>query len=95
MSAGALPGQASSPHATPSQATEWQFLQCFGERSPGEDIQEGRGGIRGLERRPARCRGLPGGSRSRPSRPPIQPIGARLAARRAASALPAGARCAR
>ena len=23
------------------EAPEWEFLQCFGERSPGEDIQEG------------------------------------------------------
>jgi hypothetical protein len=21
---------------------EWHFLQCFGERTPGEDIQEGK-----------------------------------------------------
>ena len=25
-----------------SAQSEWQFLQCFGERTPGEDIQEGR-----------------------------------------------------
>lgn len=31
----AAPGAASTP-------TEWQFLQCFGERTPGEDIQEGK-----------------------------------------------------
>ena len=24
-----------------SEPLEWSFLQCFGERSPGEDIQEG------------------------------------------------------
>lgn len=24
-----------------NEAREWEFLQCFGERSPGEDIQEG------------------------------------------------------
>lgn len=23
------------------EAGEWHFLQCFGERSPGEDIQDG------------------------------------------------------
>lgn len=25
---------------SPSQPSEWHFLQCFGERTPGEDIQE-------------------------------------------------------
>ena len=24
-----------------SDSSDWQFLQCFGERTPGEDIQEG------------------------------------------------------
>ncbi len=24
-----------------SQPLNWQFLQCFGERTPGEEIQEG------------------------------------------------------
>ena len=24
-----------------SDPLEWQFLQCFGERTPGEEIQEG------------------------------------------------------
>ena len=25
-----------------SDPLEWQFLQCFGERTPGEEIQEGQ-----------------------------------------------------
>lgn len=31
--------------ASPSggEPLEWQFLQCFGERTPGEEIQEGAG----------------------------------------------------
>jgi hypothetical protein len=24
-----------------SSPVEWQFLQCFGERTPGEEVQEG------------------------------------------------------
>ena len=24
-----------------AQELEWQFLQCFGERTPGEEVQEG------------------------------------------------------
>lgn len=24
-----------------AEALDWQFLQCFGERTPGEEIQEG------------------------------------------------------
>ena len=27
--------------AVPQPESDWQFLQCFGERTPGEDIQEG------------------------------------------------------
>ena len=26
------------------ETSEWQFLQCFGERAPGEDVQEGLAG---------------------------------------------------
>ena len=28
--------------------SEWNFLQCFGERTPGEDIQEGESALRNL-----------------------------------------------
>ena len=28
--------------ADPVEPLDWQFLQCFGERTPGEEIQEGR-----------------------------------------------------
>lgn len=24
------------------EPVEWQFLQCFGERTPGEEVQDGR-----------------------------------------------------
>lgn len=27
--------------ADPVEPLDWQFLQCFGERTPGEEIQEG------------------------------------------------------
>lgn len=27
--------------AAAGSALEWQFLQCFGERTPGEEIQDG------------------------------------------------------
>jgi hypothetical protein len=27
---------------------EWQFLQCFGERTPGEEVQEGACGDLGV-----------------------------------------------
>ncbi len=29
---------------SPQEAMGWNFLQCFGERTPGEEIQEGEGG---------------------------------------------------
>lgn len=31
-----------------SEPLDWQFLQCFGERTPGEEIQEGRSFIIGV-----------------------------------------------
>ena len=31
-----------STAASGSDPLEWQFLQCFGERTPGEEIQEGQ-----------------------------------------------------
>jgi hypothetical protein len=29
-----------------AEPLEWQFLQCFGERTPGEEVQEGERGAR-------------------------------------------------
>jgi hypothetical protein len=28
-------------HANPRDDSDWHFLQCFGERTPGEEIQDG------------------------------------------------------
>jgi len=35
--------------AQDSNQNDWAFLQCFGERTPGEDIQEGGGGVKATE----------------------------------------------
>ena len=39
MSEGATGGTIATSSSDP---LEWQFLQCFGERTPGEEIQEGQ-----------------------------------------------------
>ena len=39
MSEGATGGAVATGGSDP---LEWQFLQCFGERTPGEEIQEGQ-----------------------------------------------------
>ena len=39
MSEGASGGTVATGSSDP---LEWQFLQCFGERTPGEEIQEGQ-----------------------------------------------------
>lgn len=39
MSEGATGGTVATSSSDP---LEWQFLQCFGERTPGEEIQEGQ-----------------------------------------------------
>jgi len=57
---------AAAPAASggPVEPWDWAFLQCFGERSPGEDIQEGARALRSCtatgvaERRPAVARRL-------------------------------------
>jgi hypothetical protein len=43
MTTGGTAGVSASTSAgqNSSHPLEWQFLQCFGERTPGEDIQEG------------------------------------------------------
>jgi len=35
------PGPGSIAALDGAQPRDWQFLQCFGERTPGEEIQEG------------------------------------------------------
>jgi hypothetical protein len=48
--------QGCAPGAEP---IEWQFLQCFGERTPGEEVQEGESGAGRMARTAiARDRGL-------------------------------------
>ena len=39
--AGPGPASLSTASVNQSEPLDWQFLQCFGERTPGEKIQEG------------------------------------------------------
>ena len=42
MDAGPGPGSLSSTSLNGNEQLDWHFLQCFGERTPGEEIQDGR-----------------------------------------------------
>ena len=42
MDAGPGPGSHSTASSDGSDQLDWHFLQCFGERTPGEEIQDGR-----------------------------------------------------
>ena len=41
MDAGPGPGSLATSGLNGGEPLDWQFLQCFGERTPGEEIQEG------------------------------------------------------
>lgn len=41
MDAGPGPGSLTTSALNGGEQLDWQFLQCFGERTPGEEIQEG------------------------------------------------------
>ena len=42
MDAGPGPGSLSTTSLNGNEQLDWHFLQCFGERTPGEEIQDGR-----------------------------------------------------
>jgi len=42
MDAGPGPGSMSTTSLNGNEQLDWHFLQCFGERTPGEEIQDGR-----------------------------------------------------
>ena len=41
MDAGPGPGSVTTAALNGAETLDWQFLQCFGERTVGEEIQEG------------------------------------------------------
>ena len=41
MDAGPGPGSLSTSSKNSNEQLDWHFLQCFGERTPGEEIQDG------------------------------------------------------
>ena len=41
MDAGPGPGSLSTTSRNANEPLDWHFLQCFGERTPGEEIQDG------------------------------------------------------
>ena len=41
MDAGPGPGSLSTSSRNANEQLDWHFLQCFGERTPGEEIQDG------------------------------------------------------
>lgn len=51
MVAGGGPGCAEAP-----PPEEWQFLQCFGERTPGEEVQDGEDCLLRMTEQAAGCR---------------------------------------
>ncbi len=52
MDAGPGPGSLSTASRNANEPLDWHFLQCFGERTPGEEIQDGRhlGNVRRAQR---------------------------------------------
>lgn len=41
MDAGPGPGSLTTTSINGNEQLDWHFLQCFGERTPGEEIQNG------------------------------------------------------
>lgn len=41
MDAGPGPGSLTTTSLNGNEQLDWHFLQCFGERTPGEEIQDG------------------------------------------------------